>query len=773
MNNMFYSAGKEFTSYQSPVPAPLFKKAIKKQGEGAFIEITALGFYDLYVNGKIITKGLIAPYVSNPYDLNYFDRYELDEYLSDGDNVIAVILGNGLRNDHGGQIWDFDKAPFRGVPALALELFDGKETFTAKDFVWKRSAILYDDYRCGVIFDARLWNDSDLTSASVEGCLEPTLIEGEPIGKVLPCMADPICIYETRKPVAIYPESNVLYKPRGGVYKGECFMNADDFSGGYLYDFGKNTAGTVKIHIKGEPGQRVTLRFGELREGNDLDLNTVNFQPDPFVQMCVFICNGHDFEFTVPFAFYGYRYCHVHGINAEQATDELLTMLVASSSFPHRTEFECSDDTVNALFKICKNSDLSNFYYFPMDCPQREKNGWTGDASESIEHMMLLYAPEKSLIQWYDSILAAQDDRGAFPGIVPTGGWGFKWGNGPAWDRIVTNLPYYVYKYTHNIEPANKAFPYILKYLKYLASRRSECGTLNIGLGDYCQFGRPADKPTTPIEFTDTVVAYDICQKALELVYRSEAGTLRPTDELLSVRQKLREFATKLADELRSAAREKFLDKNDMSLAGGTQTAQAFGLEYGIFDDCEKKAAVERLVKEIEKDGGHMNFGFLGSRVTFHALANGGYTELAYKLITQESEPSYGSIVKRGFTSLPERFETPTDKYPHASFNHHFFGDITHWFVKNVLGLSVNPECRDANSVTVSPCVIADINYASGERQMPNGRIRIEWKRDGERIVLNVKYSGGISISFNERAEFTSSVVNMKENEITIEYRKA
>jgi alpha-L-rhamnosidase len=448
-------------------------------------------------------------------------------------------------------------------------------------------------------------------------------------------------------------------------------------------------------------------------------------------------------------------------------------MLVASSSFPHRTEFECSDDTVNALFKICKNSDLSNFYYFPMDCPQREKNGWTGDASESIEHMMLLYAPEKSLIQWYDSILAAQDDRGAFPGIVPTGGWGFKWGNGPAWDRIVTNLPYYVYKYTHNIEPANKAFPYILKYLKYLASRRSECGTLNIGLGDYCQFGRPADKPTTPIEFTDTVVAFDICKKALELVYRSEAGTLRPTDELLSVRQKLREFATKLADELRSAAREKFLDKNDMSLAGGTQTAQAFGLEYGIFDDCEKKAAVERLVKEIEKDGGHMNFGFLGSRVTFHALANGGYTELAYKLITQESAPSYGSIVKRGFTSLPERFETPTDKYPHASFNHHFFGDITHWFVKNVLGLSVNPECRDANSVTVSPCVIADINYASGERQMPNGRIRIEWKRDGERIVLNVKYSGGISISFNERAEFTSSVVNMKENEITIEYRKA
>lgn len=773
MNNTFYCAGKEYTTYDHPVAAPLFKRVITRQGEGAFIEIAALGFYELYVNGKIITKGLIAPYISNPYHLNYFDRYELDEYLHDGENVIAVLLGNGLRNDHGGQIWDFDKAPFRGAPALAIELFDGKDTYTAEDFVWKRSAILYDDYRCGVIFDARLWDTDDLTGTSVDGYSIPVLIDDEPIGDVLPCKAEPISVYEERRPCAIYGDSNVLYKPRGGVYKGECFMNADDFTGGYLYDFGKNTAGTARLHIKGEPGQRVTLRFGELREGNDLDLNTVNFQPDPFVQMCVFICDGREFDFTIPFTFYGYRYCHVHGITEDQATEELLTMLVASSAFSHRTTFECSDSTVNALWKIARNSDLSNFYYFPMDCPQREKNGWTGDASESIEHMMLLYAPEKSLAQWYDSILAAQDERGAFPGIVPTGGWGFKWGNGPSWDRIVTNLPYYVYKYTGNIEPANKAFPYILKYLKYLASRRSECGTLNIGLGDYCQFGRPADKPTTPIEFTDTVVAYDICQKALELAYSSAVGTIHPTPELLCVREELLKYATAFSDELRTAARERFLDKSDMSLAGGTQTAQAFGLEYGIFDECEKKAATERLVKEIEKDGGHMNFGFLGSRVTFHALSNGGYESLAYKMITQESEPSYGSIVKRGFTSLPERFETPTDKYPHASFNHHFFGDITHWFIKNILGLSVNPECRDASSVVISPCVLDEIEYASGERQMPDGNIRIDWKRDGERIILNVKYSGGVTISFNERDEFTSSVLDMKENEITIEYRKA
>ena len=598
------------------------------------------------------------------------------------------------------------------------------------------------------------------------------MIDNEPIGEILPCKAEPISIYEVRKPCAIYPDSNVLYKPRPGVYKGECFMNADDFFGGYLYDFGKNTAGTAKIRIKGEPGQRITLRFGELRKDNDLDLNTVNFQPDPFVQMCVFICDGTEFDFTIPFIFYGYRYCHVHGITREQATEELLTMLVATSSFPHLTTFDCSSSVVNELWKISKNSDLSNFYYFPMDCPQREKNGWTGDASESIEHMMLLYAPEKSLIQWYDSILAAQDECGAFPGIVPTGGWGFKWGNGPSWDRIIINLPYYVYKYTGNIAPANKAFPYILKYLKYIASRRSESGTLAIGLGDYCQLGRPADKPTTPIEFTDTVVAYDICKKALELIYSSEVSTMSPDSDLFSIRTELREYATALASELRAAARDRFLDKSDMSLACGTQTAQAFGLEYGIFDEDEKKAAVDRLVKEIEKDGGHMNFGFLGSRVVFHALSNGGCESLAYKLITQESEPSYGSIVKRGFTSLPERFETPTDKYPHASFNHHFFGDITHWFVKNILGVSVNPECRDRNSVVISPCVLDEIEYASGERKMPDGNVCVNWRRDDGRILLTVKYSGNVSISFSERDEFTSSVAAMKENEITIEYRK-
>lgn len=765
IKNNFVSAGKEYTTYANAVPAPLFRKSfdVSKKKSGAFLKIAALGFYRAFINGREITKGLLAPYISNPYHYNYFDRYDLDDYLIEGENVLAILLANGFRNDHGGQIWDFDKAPFRGAPAIALALFDGENSFEAADMKWKRSAFLYDDYRCGIVYDARLWDENDLLPGKVANESEwqmPSPIEGEPIGILKECTAEPIKVYREVKPEKILPNSTIIYKPRPDVYQGECFLTDDDFSDGYLYDFGINTAGTAKIRIKGTAGQRISVRFGELADGTVFDLHNINFQPPGFVQRCIYICKGDDVEeFEIPFTYYGYRYCHIHGITAEQATEDLITMLVAASDIPHLTSFSCSDMVVNKLFEICRNSDLSNFYYFPNDCPQREKNGWTGDASESAEHMMLLYGAEKSFSQWYESIVAAQDEKGALPGIVPTGGWGFKWGNGPAWDRALVNLPYYVYKYTGDTSLAVKGTEAMIKYLRYIASRRSEAGTLDIGLGDYCQVGRNPSKPTTPIEFTDTVISYDICQKSAFLL------------KLVCAPEEYVEYAKKLGAELREAARKRFLDREDMSLSGGTQTAQAFGIEYGIFDEGEQKLACDRLVKEIEIDGGTMNFGFLGSRVTFHALSKFGHEELAYKMITQTEEPSYGSIVARGFTSLPERFETKDVKVKYGSYNHHFFGDITHWFIRNILGISVNESLDDPNSVKITPCKIAAITNAEGTRKMPKGEISVSWKRDGDAVIIDVSHSGEIKVAFNTEG-YEAEICDINERSIKMKFVK-
>ena len=152
------------------------------------------------------------------------------------------------------------------------------------------------------------------------------------------------------------------------------------------------------------------------------------------------------------FTYHGFRYVLVRGITKEQATPELLTYVVFHSKLEERGGFQCSDEIVNRLQEATRRSDLSNFYYYPVDCCQREKNGWTADAALSAEHMLMNLTVGNSYKEWMRNIAKAQNDAGAIPGIIPTGGWGFAWGNGPAWDNIIVYLPFYTYQsvsYTH------------------------------------------------------------------------------------------------------------------------------------------------------------------------------------------------------------------------------------------------------------------------------------------------------------------------------------
>ena len=118
----FICAGYDYTTYTSHVPAPYFRKAFEIDGEvkKSVITLTGLGFYELYVNGQRLTKGILAPYISNPDDLVYYDEYDITECLVPGKNVLGIMLGNGMQNAPGGQIWDFDIAAFRGAQRTAF-----------------------------------------------------------------------------------------------------------------------------------------------------------------------------------------------------------------------------------------------------------------------------------------------------------------------------------------------------------------------------------------------------------------------------------------------------------------------------------------------------------------------------------------------------------------------------------------------------------------------------------------------------------------------------
>lgn len=714
----FISATKDFCDYDRHVPAPYIRKAflLEDQPKSAEITICGLGFYELYVNGQKITKGFLAPYITNPDQVLYYDNYDIARYLVRGKNVVGLILGNGMQNAFGGNVWDFDKAPFRSSPKVALALeADGKLLFEADEsFKTMPSPITFDDLRCGEHYDSRLeifaWAEVGFDDSGWQDCFEAEAPKGEAVLS----FAEPIRVTREVKPLKV-------------IKSGE----------GYIYDFGINSAGVCRLSVKGYEGQKISLTYGEVLDAGRLSLANISFGERTrkgYWQRDEFICNGKGLHIYVPrFTYHGFQYVYVEGIDDSQATSDLLTFLIMHSDLKERGGFSCSHTIANRIQEMTRNSTLSNFFYFPTDCPHREKNGWTGDAAISAEHILLNLEAENSLRQWLISIRAAQDGRGALPGIVPTGGWGFAWGNGPAWDIVLVNLPYYMYKYRGDIEVLRENADSIFKYLKYMSTRLMENGLAAYGLGDWCPVDRAVYDYTTPLEVTDTLTCMDICSKAAQIF------------EALGDGEKAG-YAKSLFERLKKGFRSAFIEEGRMKREVATQTALSMALCYGAFEEEEKEAALSDLLRAIREKSDRFDCGILGARVIFHVLAENGYSDLAYKMITRTDCPGYGYYADRGFTSLPESFLLLKEGQVKRangesvySLNHHFFGDVSAWFIKTICGINVNPGFTRPDYVLIAPSFIESLSFAEGWHKLPCGKVRVKWQKQGDEIALKVE----------------------------------
>lgn len=717
--NTFISATKEYNTFEESVPAPYIRKSFVSDTEAkGKITVASCGFYELYINGKNITKGFLAPYIGNPKHYIYCDSYDVT--INKGENVIGILLGNGFQNNPGGYIWDFDKAEFRSAPMVALDLsyFDksGNEIIISTDSSFKTapSATRSDDYRFGIFYDANYeidgWNEKGFDDSMWDNAFGVQ----SPGGELKLCEATPIVIIDELKPVEIRKVGDK-----------------------FLYDFGISHSGVCRLTVNGAKGQKIEMQHADsINEDGSLDFSHVWFMRDMWerdkeiVHKDTYVCKGTGTEVFVPkFTYHGFRFVEVSGITEAQATKDLITFEVFHSALETRGGFSCSDDIANTLQEITRRSVVSNFHYFPTDCPQREKNGWTADAALSCEHTLLNFNPEVNYREWLRNICKAQAENGALPGIIPTTGWGYDWGNGPAWDSVLAYLPYYTYIYRGETEMIRESSACLLKYLKYLTSRTDEKGLLHIGLGDWCHVGR--DEPKAPLVVTDSVIAMDIANKAAFMF------------EAVGMNDK-KAFATNMAEKLRKAIRENLIDWDTQTVYGKCQTCQAMGIYYNVFEPGEMESAYNHLIDLIHQENDHIDVGVLGGRIIFHVLTMFGDSNLAYKMITRPDYPSYGNWVKRGATTLWEDF-WPDKVY---SMNHHFWGDISAWFIKCIAGIRLNPDGGDISTVDIRPSFIDDLTHADGFHISPNGKISSSWERKDNKIYMSVK----IPDSINARA---------------------
>ncbi|MBQ8429303.1 MAG: family 78 glycoside hydrolase catalytic domain [Clostridia bacterium] len=727
----FVQRTKSYSSLDEHVPAPYLRKKfiVNELPQTAEITICGLGFYELYVNGVHITKGYLAPYISNPDEILYYDVYRVEKYLKKGKNVVAALLGNGFLNNPGGNVWFFEQAAFRDAPKMALAMeTDGELLFEADEtFKTAPSPIIFDDFRAGEHYDARKeiegWNEADFDDSDWANAIAAKTPQG--VCRVPDC--EPILQCGELQPTKI--------------------MSTEK---GYIYCFPYNQSGLCRLNIRGEAGQEIKMTHGENILDGKLDMRTISFANRPptepvtregYIQTDIYVCKGVGEEVYTPrFTYHGFQYVLVEGITEAQATPDLLTYLVINSSLKQTGKFSCSDEVINKLQEITCRSDISNFFYFPNDCPHREKNGWTGDAAISAEQILLNFKAGRSFKEWFVNARYSQRENGMLSGVIPTSGFGFDWGNGPAWDTFLVQIAYYVYKYEGDIEIVKENFGAIMKNLRFIMSHVNENGLLEYGLGDWCPPGRIASHYTTELQITDTLITLDTCYKAAKLA--SLIGETQAKEEIDGY------YAL-----LRQNFRAYYVENGKIKVEHAGQAGVAMALYYKAFEPCEAESAINQLLQLIEDANGCFNVGVLGGRVLFRVLSDYGRAEEAYKLITQSKYPSYKYILDHGATSLWENIqETDGDRMEQKdgkkldSQNHHFWGDISAWFYKYIGGIRINPGLTDENLVVIKPYYLSAISSCHVEKEYKNGKIVVDWKRTEDGISLQASAPDGVKL---------------------------
>ena len=391
--NDFIKATEEYNTFEKSVPAYYFRRAFHSDHSlKARITVAVCGFYELYFNGKQITRSFLSPYISNTNDYIYYDEY--DVVLNSGENVIGIVLGNGFQNNPGGYIWNFDKADFRSAPMFAMTVTQGEQVLLRSDEAFKiaPSPIMSDDYRFGEFYDANFeiegWNQVGFDDSEWKNAL----LSSAPGGELRLADIAPITKEFEIEPVQI--------------------IKCED---GYIYDFGISHAGVCRLSINGAKGQKIELRYADSLKDGDLNIVQIWFVRDKWdrdkniVHKDTYICKGIGTEIYQPtFTYHGFRYVKVSGITKDQATKELLTYFVYHTELNTRGDFSCSDRVATTLQEMTRRSIVSNFHHLPTDCPQREKNGWTADAALSCEAALVNFDPERNYREWMRNICKAQ-----------------------------------------------------------------------------------------------------------------------------------------------------------------------------------------------------------------------------------------------------------------------------------------------------------------------------------------------------------------------------
>jgi len=691
---------------------PIFRKAFRLDGEiqEAKLRVVGLGAYKAFINGKPVANRFCDPPWTDYKKLILYQTFDVRPMLLKGQNAIGVMLGNGVYNVVGGRYVKFigSYGPPKMTAVLSIKYRNGRTEEIKTDGAWKvtEGPIVFSCHFGGEDFDASLV-DTDWSKATIDDSSWAAAIETHgPGGELQPSDIRGIEYGRAFKTVS-------MKEPKKGVW---------------IYDLGQNIAAVPRLKVKGAKGKTVKLVPSELLGEDGLAWQGSCGGPVSFS----YTLAGRGTEAWSPlFTYFGYRYVQVEGaVPAGKPNPEKLPVVVSLESVPVTYEckestFETDNELVNRIYNLIDKAIQSNTQTSLTDCPHREKLGWLEQ-----DHLMgpsVLYSRDVAdlMFKICRDMRLSQLPNGLVPDISPeyvVFEGGFR--DSPEWGSACTLVPWQLYEFTGNKKALEDNYEMMKRYAAYLESQATD-SIVNHGLGDWYDVGPnpPGYAQLTPIAFTATAF------------YFRDLDILANAARILGKTSDVEIYAAKAA-KVKETFNKNFFDKDKGRYAEGSQCANAIGLVMGLCPKDSKAKVLDSLVKDVQNHNYRTTAGDVGYRYVIRALADGGRSDVVYKMATVDGKPGYAYQLSQGATALTEAW----DALKSSSQNHFMLGHVMEWFYTDLAGIKQAPGTVGFKELVIHPYLPDGVNHVKASCR-PNGQlISVEWtkKNDSFEIVATL-----------------------------------
>lgn len=709
---------------------------------------TALGVYDARLNGERVGTAELSP-GSTSYDRTlYAQAADVTRLLADGANSLEIELSDGW---YRGQVGAFRLPAGWGTTLAAraelhLQLSDGSRQVIRTDGDWTsaRSRVIRADLMDGQATDFRVSG----------GEREPVIVgavEGPPISW---SPAPPVRVVKTRDAVI----ANHI---------------AD---GTWVLDFGQNASGWLRLTDLGPAGTRTVIDYGEY-VGPDGDVSTGHLdstkpgEPDVvFVQHDEVVSAGGGEIFEPRHTVHGFQYARVtrEGAPFDPTTAQ---MRIVQTDLPRTASFESSDPDLNRLHEIADWSFRGNAVDVPTDCPTRERLAWTGDYQVFAPTAARLYDVLGFTRKWLRSVRDDQLDDGRVANFSPDGRrikhklddqFAMMTGSS-GWGDAITFVPWEMYTAYGDAGVLEENWDAMVRWVEWeLGAARANRHHSRVersaepqpheeylwdGTFHWGEWTEPVAKAEDgsrldPIKTNPTAwFMADKGEVGTAYLYRS-TRILADAATVLGRTEESAKYAA-IAESVLDAWRAEFLAEDGRTVQD-TQAAYVRALSFGLIPESLRPAAAQRLVELIREAGTHLGTGFLSTGDLLPVLADTDHADVAYDLLFQRSAPSWMYMIDRGATTVWEDWEgIDGEGVAHESLNHYSKGAVIRFLHTHTLGLRQDPASTAWESFTIAPLPGGGVRWAKGHLDSPQGRIRVEWRIEGDALVLEADIPAG------------------------------